>query len=63
MYLIDNGGTMDLMLVNFVSNNWLTITFVLAILKGLAKITPWANDDKIVQVFSGAFDMIKNRKK
>lgn len=54
---------MDKDLLEFVSNNWLTISFCLGVLKGVAKITPWAKDDQIIQVFSGALDALKGVRK
>lgn len=54
---------MDTVLLKFISENILTITVFLGLLKGLAKITPWAGDDQVVQVFTGAFDKIKGSKK
>jgi len=54
---------MDAILLKFVGDNWLTISFVLGLLKGLAKISPWAADDQIVQVFTGAFSKLKGVKK
>jgi len=50
---------MDLILLKFISENWLTISFVLVILKGIAQITPWAEDDQIVQIITGAFGVLK----
>lgn len=48
--------------MEFVSNNWLTLTFVFAILKGLAAITKSDKDDKIISVFANAFSILKNNK-
>lgn len=43
---------MDEILLEFVKNNLVTIGLVLAILKAIALETPWAVDDKILQIFS-----------
>lgn len=53
---------MDQWLLDFVGKNWLTISFALVLLKGVAKITPWAQDDEIVQILTGAFDLLRARK-
>jgi len=39
---------MDAILLEFVKENLVTIGLVLAILKEIAKATPWAVDDKII---------------
>lgn len=52
----------DGIIVEFVSNNYLTLTLVFTALKGIAKITPWAWDDSIVSLFLGAFKSINPTK-
>lgn len=49
----------DPILIEFVSQNWLTLTVLFTILKGLAKITPWAWDDSVVSLFMGVFKSIR----
>jgi len=44
---------MDTILLEFVKENLVTIGLVLAILKEIAKATPWAVDDKIIQILTG----------
>jgi hypothetical protein len=44
---------MDVLLLEFIRDNLLTIGLVLAVLKEIAKATPWAVDDKIVQILTG----------
>lgn len=44
---------MDDLLLNFVKENIITIGLLLAILKEIAKATPWAVDDKILQILTG----------
>jgi len=51
---------MDELLLNFVRENLITIGFVLAILKVIAKETPWALDDRIVSILTGYLRGRKN---
>lgn len=44
---------MDDLLLTFVRDNMVSISLGLGILKVLAKATPWAVDDEIVQLFIG----------
>lgn len=53
---------LDPIVIEFLAKNIFTINVALFIVKGLAKITPWAKDDQILQIFSGAVDLYKNRK-
>ena len=46
----------------FISNNIMTITLVLAILKKIAIETKWAGDDKIIQIFTGFVAYIQDRR-
>ena len=43
----------------FIAGNVIVVSIVWALLKFIAKQTPWAGDDKIIQVFSGAFAAMK----
>ena len=43
---------MDEWLLNFIKENVMTISIVVAILKVIAQETPWAVDDKILQIFT-----------
>ena len=45
----------DPILLDFVQGNAITIGLVFAILKVIAKNTPWAVDDEIVQILTGFF--------
>ena len=47
---IDN---MDAVLLDFVKDNIVTIGLALSVLKVIAKATPWAVDDQIVQILTG----------
>jgi hypothetical protein len=50
---------MDAWLLKFIQDNLITIGVILAILKEIAIETPWAVDDKIIQILSE----FRNRKK
>ena len=50
---------MDPMILEFVSNNLLAIGLFLGLLKGVAKITPWSGDDKIITLFENLFKAIR----
>lgn len=48
----------------FIQGNLFTIMFVLGLLKLFAKVTPWSEDDKIVESLIGFFGQFKvGRKK
>ena len=46
---------LDAYIVEFITNNYLTIGVVLGILKVIAVETSWAADDKIIQILTGIF--------
>jgi len=50
---------LDPILTEFISNNWLALTFLLGLLKVVAKMTPWVGDDAIHTWLSGVFGMVK----
>ena len=50
---------MDKLLLDFVGQNWLTITLVLMFAKGVAKITPGEFDDKITDLFSDMLNFVR----
>ena len=54
---------MDDALLAFVKDNLITIGLVLYFLNGLAKLTKWDKDDKVVDLLSGMFNMIRPVKK
>jgi hypothetical protein len=54
---------MDDALLAFVKDNLITIGLVLYFLNGLAKLTKWDKDDKVVALLSGMFNMIRPVKK
>jgi len=47
---------MDAWLIEFVQNNFITLGLVIAVLKVIALETPWAVDDKIIQIFTEFFN-------
>ncbi len=55
---------MDALILGFAKDNIVTVMLALAILKVIAKATPWAADDEVVQVLTGVFSRnIKIEKK
>jgi hypothetical protein len=51
--------TWDQTISQFVGNNWLTLTAAYMMLKGVAKVTPWAWDDSVVALFAGIIPMFR----
>ena len=51
---------MDQEIVQFATENYLTLTLAFTLLKGIAKITPWAWDDSIISLFFGIFRSIRD---
>jgi len=43
----------DVILIAFIKNNFITILLVLSVLKVIAGATPWATDDKIIELLIG----------
>jgi hypothetical protein len=54
---------LDQYVTEFVSQNWLTMTVFLTLLKGLAIMTPSATDNKIHELLSGLFGVLRGGKK
>jgi len=50
---------MDPYIVEFVSNNWISMTILLTLLKGVAMLTPSTTDDKIHTLLVGLFGQIR----
>lgn len=44
---------MDAILLEFVKENMVTLCLLLGVLKVIAKETPWAADDEIIQILTG----------
>ena len=53
---------MDILLVEFIKENLITISLILAALKVVAKETPWATDDRILEIFTGFLNRTKREK-
>lgn len=53
----------DPYVVGFVKNNWVSITLFVALLKGIAVLTPGATDDKIATLIGNLFGMVKPKSK
>lgn len=54
---------MDAWLLKTISENWMTISFVYVILKGIAMLTPSVKDDQIVTMIGQALNVIKRGRK
>ncbi len=52
---------MDKSLVQFVLDNYLTLTIAFTFLKGVAKITPWAWDDSIASLLLGTLKTFRDK--
>ena len=50
---------MDEIILSFISGNYLTITLGLGLLKLIAIETPWAGDDKIIEILTGMLNRAK----
>ena len=46
-------------LAALIAGNVIVISGLWALLKYIAKLTPWATDDKIIQIITGAYDAVK----
>jgi len=44
---------MDAIITEFLGKNWMTVMGILYLLQIVAKETPWACDDKIIQILMG----------
>jgi hypothetical protein len=53
---------MDAWLLKFIGDNWMTIYLALTMLKGIAIVTPWAADDKIITMLSAAYTAVRTGK-
>jgi len=49
---------MDDTLLRFLKDNIITLYVGLTLLKGIAMATPWAKDDKIIQLFDTAYNVL-----
>jgi len=52
---------MDSFILDFVSNNWLAMTILLTLIKGIAMLTPSTKDDKVHTLLSGLFGQIRGK--
>jgi hypothetical protein len=53
---------LDPYILDFVSNNWLAMTILLTLIKGIAILTPSTKDDKIHTLLSGLFGQMRGGK-
>lgn len=54
---------MDPIIIEFVTKNYLALTLFFILLRGIAKMTPWAWDDSLASLLVGALKAVGNRKK
>lgn len=52
---------LDVLILEFVSNNLLAISLFIGLLKGVATITPWSWDNKIATLFENLYKSIGNK--
>ena len=53
---------LDTHILKFVADNWLAMTILLTLVKGIAVLTPTAKDNKIHELLSGLFGQIRGGK-
>lgn len=53
---------MDKYILNFISENTLTLLFIYTLFMGIAKVSPWKWDEKIMQVIAEAFNVFRFKK-
>lgn len=54
---------LDPILLEFIDGNAITMGIILAVLKGLATVTPGATDNKIIQLFTVVLQSLTGRNK
>ena len=52
---------MDELILEFIQGNFITVSIIIAVLKMIAKETPWATDDKIIEIFIGLIKLKYNK--
>ena len=52
----------DEFVVTFVSQNWVSLTLAIGVLRAIAKMTPWSTDDSIMELVSGLFGQMRGKK-
>ena len=50
---------MDAILIEFLSKNALTLSLLIMLLKGIAKMTPFAWDDSLMSLIAGAVKTVR----
>lgn len=53
---------MDVYVLKFVGENWMTLYLIITALKGIALITPSVIDDKIVTLFAQMYSSLRSGK-
>lgn len=54
---------MDALVMEFVGNNWLTISLSLVFLRGIARIIPGEWDDRLVEVLTSMTNVVRKNNK
>lgn len=52
----------NVIIQEFIANNWMAITILINLLQGIAWLTPSVKDDKVVTLISQTFESIRNFK-
>lgn len=53
---------MDALILDFLKDNGLTVLFAYTLLYGLATYSPWAWDERVMEILGGAMDVFRFRK-
>ena len=52
---------LDNHIVAFISNNWITLSLALGMLKIISKMTSWVHDDAIYTLLAGLFNQVRGK--
>lgn len=55
--------SIDPYVVAFIKHNWLSMTLLVSLLKGLAILTPGTTDDKVVTLIGNLLNIVKSKSK
>ena len=53
------GFSLDKILLDFVSNNWMSLYILITLIKGIALMTPNVRDDKIATLISQIYNSMR----
>lgn len=54
--------SLDVYVLGFIRDNLVTISLALMLLKGLAQMSSWTWDEKLVKIFVGMFNTVRSNK-